>query len=64
LVGLGGSIVKLSKWSAALRVHANQAGHPWQASLKFESLVDEARRAMVRTHDNQSAPRQYFPIQV
>ncbi len=61
LVGLGGSIVKLSKWSAALRVHANQAGHPWQASLKFESLVDEARRAMVRTLDNQSAPRRPTP---
>ncbi|MEQ1804042.1 MAG: DNA polymerase III subunit delta' [Burkholderiaceae bacterium] len=56
LVGLGGSIAKLAKWSAALRVHAHQAGHPWQASLKFESLLDEARRAMTRAPPDESAP--------
>lgn len=61
LLGLGGSVANLSKWSAALRVHANQAGHPWQASLKYESLVDEARRVMIRAPDHDGAPQRQAP---
>ena len=61
LVGFEGSIANLSRWSAALSVHANQAGHPWQASLKYESLVDEARRAMIRAPGSDSAPQRQTP---
>ncbi len=57
---LGGparDIEPLVKWSAALRDQANRAEHPWQVSLKIESLVDQARQAMSGSSTNENPPQ-------
>jgi DNA polymerase III subunit delta' len=46
-LSVSGSARQLIEWSANLREHARHAEHPWQASLKIESVVDQARRAIV-----------------
>lgn len=53
-LGAPGDIANLVKWSAALREQATHAEHPWQTSLKLESLVDQARHAMAGStaHEN------------
>ncbi len=50
-LGIPGNASKLMQWSAALREHARHAEHPWQAALKVESLVDQARLALLATQE-------------
>jgi DNA polymerase III subunit delta' len=47
---------KLIVWAAALREIAKQAEHPWQASLKVESLVQQGQRALMRDADHENPP--------
>ena len=40
------SVLVLTAWAAQLRRDATQCEHPWNSSLKVESLVQQAKRAM------------------
>lgn len=43
-LGQGGDIGRLSTWAQELRQTQRQASHPWNAPLKIESLLFQARR--------------------
>ncbi len=48
---------RLIAWSAALREHAIRAEHPWHASLKVDSLVEQGRSALRATRPDDDAQR-------
>lgn len=60
-LGSPGDIANLVKWSAVLHEQATHAEHPWQTSLKLESLVDQARRAMAVSTAHESRPGRSSP---
>ncbi len=43
-LGQGGDLTRLTTWAQELRQTQRQANHPWNAPLKIESLLFQARR--------------------
>ena len=43
---MSADLPRLTAWAVALRRHAEQADHPWQAALKTDALIREAQRAL------------------
>lgn len=48
-------LVALTEWAAQLRLHALHCEHPWNAGLKLESLLAQAKSAL--DGDDRAAPR-------
>jgi DNA polymerase III subunit delta' len=57
-LGESRDIASLTAWAAQLRREARQSEHPWNASLKLESLVQQARRALAPSGPGENTPRQ------
>ncbi|MFZ2650605.1 MAG: DNA polymerase III subunit delta' [Burkholderiaceae bacterium] len=49
-------VAALTAWAADLRRQAMQAQHPWQASLKLESLIQQAHRALHAPGQDRNPP--------